>query len=83
MILDGILNILGFLFNALLSPLEIINIGIDVVSSIPIVTSFIQVVAYIFPFQNLLPIIIITIAILGFKIVISIIKTLWDLLPIV
>lgn len=82
MILDGILNILGLLFNILLAPLEFINIGIDVVSSIPIVTSFLQVVAYIFPFQNLLPIIIITIAILGFKIVISIIKTLWDLLPI-
>ena len=82
MILDGILNILGVLFNILLAPLEVINIGIDIVSSVPIVASFIQVVAYIFPFQNLLPIIIITIAILGFKIVISIIKTLWDLLPI-
>ena len=43
MIIDAILNVLSSLFATLLAPLEIINIGIDLVSSIPIVTSFIQV----------------------------------------
>lgn len=82
MIVDTLLNILASLFNILLAPLEIINIGIDVVSSIPIVASFIQVVAYIFPFNNLLPIIVIVISIIGFKVIISLLRTLWAILPI-
>ena len=81
MILDGILNILAVLFNILLAPLEVINIGIDVVSSFPIVASFIQVVAYIFPFNNLLPLLLLTIVILSFKVAIRIVITLWDLIP--
>ena len=81
MIVDGILNILALLFTALLAPLEIINIGIDVVSSVPVVAGFVTVVAYIFPWTNILPIIAITFLILNFKNAISFIQALWKLLP--
>lgn len=81
MIVDGILNILALLFTALLAPLEIINIGIDIVSSVPVVAGFVTVVAYIFPWTNILPIIAITFLILNFKNAISFIQALWKLLP--
>ena len=81
MIVDGILSVLALLFNALLAPLEIINIGIDIVSSVPVVAGFVTVVAYIFPWTNILPIIAITFLIINFKASISFIKTLWNLLP--
>lgn len=82
MIVDGILNVLAILLNILLAPLEVLNIVIDISSSVPIVASFIQVVAYLIPFNNLLPIFVIVIAIIGFKVVISLLKTLWDILPV-
>lgn len=65
----------------LLLPLTAINIGVDFISSIPIVSQFLQVVAYLLPWSNLLPLIIITVALIGFKIGVSLIKTIWDLLP--
>lgn len=83
MILDGILSVLALLFNALLAPLEIINIGIDIVSSVPVVAGFVTVVAYIFPWTNILPIIAITLLILNFKNCISLIQNIWRLLPFV
>lgn len=81
MILDAILNILAGFVSVLLAPLEVINIGIDLISSIPVVASFIQVIAYIFPWTNILPIIFITIIILNFKLFISAIRAIWELLP--
>lgn len=83
MIIDAILNILAGVFSALLTPLEFINIGIDLISSIPVVSGFIQVVAYIFPWSNLLPIFVLTIIIMNFKLVIATITALWNLIPFV
>lgn len=81
MILDAILTLLSNLVNMLLAPLEVINIGIDLIASIPVVSGFLQVVAYIFPWSNILPIIVITIVLLNFRIVISAIKLVLNILP--
>ena len=81
MIFEGILFVIKGIVNILLAPLEIINFTVDLVSSIPVVTDFIGIVAYVLPWNNLLPLFVITFSIIGFKIGISLIKTLWDILP--
>lgn len=83
MIVDGLLFILSNLLRFLLLPLEAINIGIDFVSSIPYVMQFFQIVAYIIPWTNFIPLFILVISIISFKIVISLLKTLWQVLPFV
>jgi len=83
MIVDGILLVLQGVLSILLAPLEVINIGIDFVSSIPVVSSFLQIVTYILPWSNILPILLIIISIFAFRILISLIKTIWSLLPLV
>lgn len=82
MIIDGILFIISNIAGVLLLPLEVINIGVDLLSSITVVTQFLMVIAYVIPWSNLLPIFGIIGVIMGFRITISLIKTIWDLLPI-
>lgn len=82
MIIDGILFVLKGVLNILLAPLNIVNIGVDFLSGIPIFAEFLQVVAYIMPWTNILPLIFIVGGLFSMRIVISIIKTLWNLLPI-
>ena len=81
MIVDMILGLLANVLSVFLAPLEIINIGIDIISSIPIVAGFIQIIAYLLPWDNLLPLIFIIFAILAFKLVIAGITALLDLIP--
>lgn len=83
MIVDGILAVFYGILNVLLAPLAVVNIAVDFVSSIPVFTSFVQVVAYLFPWNNLMPLIILTIAIIGFRTVFSIIRIVWDFIPFV
>lgn len=82
MIIDAILYVLSGVLNILLAPMEVINIGVDLVSGIPVVVSFLQVVCYIIPWTNILPLIGIVIAVLLGKILISLVRAIWALLPI-
>lgn len=81
MIFDGILFVIKGIVNILLAPLEIINFAVDLVVSIPVVSEFLGIIAYVLPWNNLLPLFYIIFAIIGFKIGISAIKTIWNLLP--
>lgn len=83
MILDMILNVLSGLLNILLSPLQVINISIDFVTSINGVIDFIRVIAYLLPWNALLPLFAVVFIILNFKTIISIIMAVWKLLPFV
>ena len=83
MIFDAVLNVVFLIFKIILSPIDVINFAVDFVSSVPVVAGFINVIAYLLPWKNLIPIFTFVIGITIFKITISIIKTLWDLLPIV
>ena len=83
MIINLFLGVIKTFLSVLLAPLEIINITVDLIVGIPIVTSFLQLIAYILPWNNILPLIILTIAIFGFRIIVSLIKTIWQLIPFV
>lgn len=82
MIVDAFFLILQGIVNVLLAPLTAFNIGIDFLSSIPVVASFLNVIFYVLPTTNLLPLFTLVVVIINFKIVISLIKTIWELLPI-
>ncbi|MCI8617513.1 MAG: hypothetical protein HFJ60_04635 [Clostridia bacterium] len=83
MIVDAILLLFQGILNVLLAPLSVLNIAIDFVSSIPVITSFLQVVAYVIPWSNILPLIILSIAIISFRTVFTLIRTVWNFIPFV
>lgn len=82
MIIDLILVVLNGFLGVFLSVLTPINILFDFLSSIPVVAEFLSIVAYVLPWTNILPIVVIVVAVFGFRIAISIIKTIWHFIPI-
>lgn len=83
MIINLFLLVLQGALSILLLPLTVVNIVIDFVSGITVFVSFLQVIAYILPWSNILPLIVLTIGLIGLRIGIAIVKTIWDLLPFV
>lgn len=81
MITNAILLVLQGALSVILLPFTVINITIDFISSIPVFVSFLQVVAYLIPWSNILPIIILNISIVVFKIAVTLIKTVWAVIP--
>lgn len=82
MILDLLFGILQGIVNILLAPLQVLDFVIDFASSFSIVQGFVQVVAYLFPWSNLMPLITFVIGAFIFRSIVSLIKTIWELLPI-
>ncbi len=72
MILNGILLIFQGLLELLFAPISLFNITIDFVSSIPVVASFLQISAYLLPWSNIMPVVLLTIAMFLFRIAIAI-----------
>ena len=83
MITDGILIVLQGILNILLAPLTVLNIGIDFLGSIPVITEFIQIVAYVLPWDNLLPLIALIIASFLFRGALALIKLIWHFIPVI
>ena len=81
MLTDSVLLVLQAVANILLAPLSVVNIGVDLVASIPYVTQFLQVVSYILPWDNLLPLILIMIALFLFRITVAIINFILKFVP--
>jgi hypothetical protein len=81
MVVNGILLVFQAFLNILLAPLSVINIGIDLVSSIPYVVQFLQVVAYILPWSNLLPLILLVISLFLFRIGIAVLNFIKGFIP--
>lgn len=81
MITNAILNFLTSISSGLLSPLAIVDVVVDLVTSIPVVTKFIMFVAYVIPWQNLVPLFIIVLSLIGLRIGIAIIKFVLSLIP--
>lgn len=82
MIIDLILSLLQGILKLLLSPLELINITLDFTSNFSFIGDFLSVIAYILPWNNILPIISIIVGIIIFRASISLIKTIWALIPV-
>lgn len=74
MIIDGFLLVLQGVLQVLLLPLTGINIVVDFVSSIPVITSFLECVAYLLPWDNILPLIALLVAIFIFRSVMAVIR---------
>lgn len=83
MIVNSILLIIQGILEVLLLPLTGLNISIDFISSIPVVTEFLQIVAYVLPWSNLSPLFSLVIAIFVFRAVIALIKLIWTFIPII
>lgn len=81
MIIDAILLVLKVIVEILLAPFTVINIAVDFVASIPVVMSFLQVVAYVLPWGNILPVIILVFAIFVFRIIVSLVNLLLKFIP--
>ena len=81
MITNAILLVLQGALSVILLPFTAINIAIDFISGIPVFVSFLQVVAYLMPWSNILPIIVLNVAIVVFKIAVTLIKTVWAVIP--
>ena len=82
MIIDLLLLVLQGVVKVLLAPLNVLNFAVDFASSISVVQEFIKVVAYLFPWNQLTPLFSFVVSMLIFRGVVSLIKTIWDLLPI-
>ena len=82
MIFDMILLVLQGVCNIVLAPLTVLNIGVNFIDKIPIISDFISVISYILPWSALLPLITIIVSSFIFRIAVSLIKTIWDLLPV-
>ena len=82
MIINSFLIILNGVVNILLAPLVPLNWAITTAFSINVISDFINIVAFVLPWSNIIPIIIFIIAMFAFRIIIALIKTIWDLLPI-
>ena len=81
MITNAIFSIFEGLVNVFLAPLEIINIGINFITPLAAIRPFLEVIAYLFPFSNIVPLIILSLTILGIKITISIITFVMKFIP--
>ena len=82
MIVDLILVLVKGILEVLLLPLTAINIVVDVASSIPVVSEFLQIVAYLLPWSNILPLIVIVIGIFVFRIAMAVVRAIWHFIPI-
>ena len=81
MITDGNLLVFQGLINIILSPLSIINISVDFISNITPVTQFLQIVAYILPLSNLMPLITLIITLSLFRIAVALVKLVVEFIP--
>ena len=81
MITNAILSFFSSIAGFILSPLTVLDVVVDLVTSIPIVTKFIMFVSYIIPWNNLVPLILIVFALLGFRIIIALIKFVITFIP--
>lgn len=58
-----------------------INIGINWLLNFETIRDFLNVVAFVLPWQNLGPLISLIIAFFVFRIIVAVIKTIWELIP--
>lgn len=82
MIINCFLFIIKDIVNLFLSPLGVINIVVDFLTGIPVVMSFIEIIAYILPWSALTPIFMLIFAIFGFRIAIALYTAILNLIPI-
>ena len=81
MITDAMINSVYDVFMSFLGGFEPLHFNIDT-SIFQTLSDFLAFIFYILPIDGLVPIVTIFAGLMMFRIVISVIKTVWDLLPI-
>ena len=81
MLVEGILTVVFGIINILLMPLNVINFVVNALAFEPVI-EFINMALYLIPFQQLMPIFVFFVSMMLFRIAVAIIKTIWDLLPV-
>lgn len=81
MITNAILLVFQGFLNILLAPLTVLNIAIDLVSSLPVISSFISVVAYVLPWSNILPIVAFIIVMFIFRGALALVRLIKSFIP--
>ncbi len=82
MIIDSIFNIILSFFNTIIDIIPTVDINMDF-SLIDNILEFIKMACFFFPIGNLLPIIVFNIGIVTYKFVINLLRTIWDIVPLV
>lgn len=80
MVVDGILSVIFGFVKLLLSPLASVSANFPTT----FMTKFMEVIRfalYIMPMGKLMPIVVFFVALMAFRIAVSLIKTIWNLLP--
>lgn len=81
MVTDTLLSIVFGIANTLLSPLGSISFDFEVTKLAPVL-QYVKMAMYIIPLADLMPILVFFVSLMYFRIVVSLIKTIWNLLPI-
>lgn len=81
MITDSIINLFFIIVENMLKPLDMINFTLNITDLEPVLQYF-RMAAYVIPLKELMPIFSFFVAMMTFRIIISVIKTIWQLLPI-
>lgn len=81
MIIESLLNVVFSIVNIILSPISLLGWGFDLALCSPL-GDILKVVYYVLPIDKLSPIITFIIAMFIFRAVIALIKTIWELLPV-
>ena len=82
MIVDWIINFVFNVVNLLLAPVTTIGWGLSLAFASPL-GSILAVIYYVLPISQLSPIIMVIVTLFVFRAVIALIKTIWQLLPVV
>lgn len=80
MVFEALLSIIFGIVNIILTPLDALNFVFNS-SFFHTVVEYLSVIFYILPIGNLSPIIIFIVSMFAFRAVVSLIKTIWDILP--
>ena len=80
MITDTLLDIVFGFVKLLLSPLSSIQVNIPT-GFLDKFVEIIRTAMYLIPVAQLMPIIVFFIALMAFRVIVSLIKTIWNLLP--
>lgn len=81
MILNAILGMLQVIMTVLLAPLNLIHVAVDFLAGSSFVSSILSVVGYLLPISELSPLIILLCGLFIFRILVSVIKAIVDILP--
>lgn len=82
MVFQGFINVVLNIIDWALSPLNGLNWVFSNFDLSPL-RNFLSVIYYILPIENILPIFVFIVSMFAFRIVISLVKTIWDILPMV